>query len=382
MVTVTKYVWDPVFDCVTSELDESNAVKSVYHNEPQQYGGVLSQRRGTTSHYHHHDALGSTRFLTDSSGNVTDTYLNDAWGNAVATTGSTVNPFKWVGKYGYYTDDSTGQVHVRARMYRPAVGRFLLSPYLLASLASATNGHSDNDKSGTPSTDQLTLFRWTCETALQHVYALRDLWKRKNLNLSVALLDLFLKKKGGNENDMYDFSEYCHYLTSDINAGSVNLKIDLATKVTYGEVDAATCRNGGIIRLNDIVPTSSGLPQWFETELAPLLELLADVADDVPDGLHDIQYALGTAHVGVVGGQIIVSPRDECCCNWQFKGSLQIVDRFGFKSDWKRNVTSSHFAAAAFLQKHCDGYKVPVWKMQCPIELSSVKCHKIPTTIW
>ncbi|MFM8475334.1 MAG: RHS repeat domain-containing protein, partial [Planctomycetaceae bacterium] len=125
MVTTTKYVWDPVFDCVTHELDENNAVKAVYHNEPQQYGGVLSQRRGNTSHYHHHDALGSTRFLTDSSGNVTDTYLNDAWGNSVASTGTTVNPFKWVGRYGYYTDSSTGQVYVRARMYQPVLARWM-----------------------------------------------------------------------------------------------------------------------------------------------------------------------------------------------------------------------------------------------------------------
>ena len=120
----TIFVWDPVFDCVTHELDENNNVKAEYHNEPQQFGGVLSQRRGTTSHYHHHDALGSTRFLTDSSGNVTDTYLNDAWGNQVASSGTTVNPFKWVGKYGYYTDNSTGQVYVRARMYQPMVARW------------------------------------------------------------------------------------------------------------------------------------------------------------------------------------------------------------------------------------------------------------------
>ena len=124
MVTITKYVWDTVSDCVLSELDENNAVTAVYTNEPQQYGGVLSQRRGTTSHYHHHDALGSTRFLTDSSGNVTDTYLYDAWGNNVASTGMTVNPFKWVGKYGYYTDDSTGKVYVRARMYEPTAARW------------------------------------------------------------------------------------------------------------------------------------------------------------------------------------------------------------------------------------------------------------------
>jgi RHS repeat-associated protein len=117
----TIFVWDSVNDCVMSELDGSGAVQVTYTNEPQQYGGVISQRRGTTTSA---DALGSTCVLTDNSGAVTDTYLNDAWGNSVASTGATLNPFRWVGKYGYYTDNSTGQVYVRARMYQPIVARW------------------------------------------------------------------------------------------------------------------------------------------------------------------------------------------------------------------------------------------------------------------
>ncbi len=81
MTKITNFVWNPVDDCIISEVDETGAVQAVYTNEPQQYGGVISQRRGTTTSTYHADALGSTRFLTDSSGNVTDTYLNDAWGN-------------------------------------------------------------------------------------------------------------------------------------------------------------------------------------------------------------------------------------------------------------------------------------------------------------
>ena len=121
----TIFVWDAVNDCVMSELDGSGAVQVTYTNEPQQYGGVISQRRGTTTSTYHADALGSIRALTDNSGNVTDTYLNDAWGNSVASAGTTVNPFKWVGKYGYYTDNSTAQVYIRARMYQPTVARWL-----------------------------------------------------------------------------------------------------------------------------------------------------------------------------------------------------------------------------------------------------------------
>ena len=125
MTKITNFVWNPVDDCIISELDGTGAVQAVYTNEPQQYGGVISQRRGTTTSTYHTDALGSTRFLTDSSGNVTDTYLHDAWGNSVAATGTTVNPFKWVGKYGYYTDNSTAQVYVRARMYQPMAARWI-----------------------------------------------------------------------------------------------------------------------------------------------------------------------------------------------------------------------------------------------------------------
>ena len=124
MTKITNFVWNPVDDCIISELDGTGAVQAVYTNEPQQYGGVISQRRGTTTSTYHTDALGSTRFLTDESGTVTDTYLYDAWGNTVAETGTTTMPFKWVGKYGYYTDESTGQVYVRARMYEPTVARW------------------------------------------------------------------------------------------------------------------------------------------------------------------------------------------------------------------------------------------------------------------
>jgi RHS repeat-associated protein len=68
--------------------------------------------------------LGTTRAVTDS--------ICDHHGHVRRTTrGATrlpplrqhrVLPFKWVGKYGYYSDQSTGLVYVRARMYAPATG--------------------------------------------------------------------------------------------------------------------------------------------------------------------------------------------------------------------------------------------------------------------
>ncbi|MBL8818589.1 MAG: RHS repeat-associated core domain-containing protein [Planctomyces sp.] len=138
----TTFVWDPVNDCVISELDGTGTTQAVYTNEPQQYGGVLSQRRGSTSSFLHADALGTTRLLTSTAGATTDTYLFDAWGNPVSSTGSTVNPFRWVGRSGYYTDNATGLLYVRARMYQPTIARWVsVDPLSFHSLFLATARH-------------------------------------------------------------------------------------------------------------------------------------------------------------------------------------------------------------------------------------------------
>jgi RHS repeat-associated protein len=78
-----------------------------------------------TTSYYHYDGLGSTRQLTDSDGNVTDTYTYDAWGESVASEGTTPNPFRWIGQVGYYYDMDTDEYHARERQYNPRVGRWL-----------------------------------------------------------------------------------------------------------------------------------------------------------------------------------------------------------------------------------------------------------------
>ena len=52
---------------------------------------------GTTSYYHF-DGLGSTACLTDAAGSVTDRYDYTAYGEQLSATGSTPNPFRYVGQ--------------------------------------------------------------------------------------------------------------------------------------------------------------------------------------------------------------------------------------------------------------------------------------------
>ncbi len=86
----------------------------------------VSQRQnisGTwTTSYYGYDGFGSTRQLLDGAGVVTDTFAFDGFGNLVARTGTTPNQYLYRGEA---LDAGTGMYYLRARWYRPGLGRFL-----------------------------------------------------------------------------------------------------------------------------------------------------------------------------------------------------------------------------------------------------------------
>jgi len=86
---------------------------------------LISQRQlisgqWSMSHYGY-DGHGSVRFLTDSTGAVTDTYTYDAFGTLVERTGATPNEYLYAGER---FDAETGMYYLRARYMRPETGRF------------------------------------------------------------------------------------------------------------------------------------------------------------------------------------------------------------------------------------------------------------------
>ena len=111
---------------ILREVNVSGGTERVlYTLEPAGYGNLISQRRSGTTTWYHSDALGSTRALTNSSGTTTDTYSYYAFGLTVISTGATENPFRWVGKLGYYYDLDRLAYYLRARPYSPKLARFL-----------------------------------------------------------------------------------------------------------------------------------------------------------------------------------------------------------------------------------------------------------------
>ena len=121
---VVNYLWDEVEDNVIAEYDDEGNTLARYTTEPYRYGDLISQNRNGEKSYYHFDGQGSTRALTDENENVTDTYTYTAFGEEVAKTGTTENPFRYVGAKGYYFDKETDDYYVRRRVYGPAVGRW------------------------------------------------------------------------------------------------------------------------------------------------------------------------------------------------------------------------------------------------------------------
>ncbi len=89
--------------------------------------GLISKRNlsTSTSHWYEFGPQGETRTLRNSSGSSTDTYYYNAYGEQTSSTGSTVNPYRYGGKYGYYSEPYTGLVLATQRWYSPQLMRWV-----------------------------------------------------------------------------------------------------------------------------------------------------------------------------------------------------------------------------------------------------------------
>jgi RHS repeat-associated protein len=114
-----KFVWDG--ENILLQTDSGGTTSRDYTYNPQGYGELVSQ----SGLFHHYDALGSTMQLTDETQGAVVSYLYRAFGEQTVMSGSSVNRFTWVGRLGYYRQPDTGDYWVRARVYRPTIGRWM-----------------------------------------------------------------------------------------------------------------------------------------------------------------------------------------------------------------------------------------------------------------
>lgn len=123
-----RFVLDPMaaLTQVLAETDTNSSPFAYYL-----YGLGLAQQitpdgQVATCHF---DVRGSTIALTDSAGNVTDSYAFDSFGVLANSEGDSPQPFRYLGGYGII-DDSTGFYYARARYFSPHLGRFLTKDHV------------------------------------------------------------------------------------------------------------------------------------------------------------------------------------------------------------------------------------------------------------
>lgn len=82
---------------------------------------MISQEVNGIISYYGYDGLGSTKFLTNQNGLISDTYQYNAYGEVTSKTGNTDNNYLYAGEQ---FDRSLNQYYLRARYYNQGVGRF------------------------------------------------------------------------------------------------------------------------------------------------------------------------------------------------------------------------------------------------------------------
>lgn len=114
---MTTYLVDATlpFASVVQETDPQGNVTGYTYGDD-----LLRMERASGVYYYLDDGLGSTRALADASGVVTDTYVYDAFGSLVASSGKTPNTFLFNGQQ---FDGNLGLYYLRARYYAPTVGK-------------------------------------------------------------------------------------------------------------------------------------------------------------------------------------------------------------------------------------------------------------------
>jgi RHS repeat-associated protein len=85
---------------------------------------IIAQHDGNHSaskYFYLHDRLGSVRQVINSSGNVVNYYTYEPFGEALESSESVANPFKFTGQY---FDSEIGLYYLRNRQYHPKIYRF------------------------------------------------------------------------------------------------------------------------------------------------------------------------------------------------------------------------------------------------------------------
>ena len=86
---------------------------------------LIDATSGNAVRFFHYDRVGSTLALTAVNGSVTDAYVYSPYGMLLGHTGTSSQPFTYIGEFGVRGEAAANLYHMRARYYDPQSARFL-----------------------------------------------------------------------------------------------------------------------------------------------------------------------------------------------------------------------------------------------------------------
>lgn len=168
--TTTRYVQD-INGSLSNVLAETSADGTITTHYVYGLGLISRILPNGTAYYYHYDSRGSTVALTDAGENITDVYAYDPFGRLANSSGSTANPFRYVGRYGVM-EEGNGLQYIRARYYIPELGRFITKDPLTGKDGDSQSLNRYQYANGNPIifVDPSGLFSWaTFETGVRQI---------------------------------------------------------------------------------------------------------------------------------------------------------------------------------------------------------------------
>src|SRR3990172_2084974 len=105
---------------VVAETNSSGVTTATYtydnRNQP------VSMTRGANTYYYQYNAHGDVVSLTNTSGQIVNTYEYDPWGKVLSSNEQVSNPYRYAG---YRYDETTGLYYLQKRYYKPEIFRFI-----------------------------------------------------------------------------------------------------------------------------------------------------------------------------------------------------------------------------------------------------------------
>ena len=136
--TRIEYTIDTVSTELSKVLEETTYIKSKGRETKRIYiygYGLISEKEGSKTYYHHYNNLGSTMKLTDESGKVIASYSYGTYGELLSGD-TTYTRYLYNGSFGVSTD-SNGLYYMRQRYYNTEIKRFVNQDILTGSITNA-----------------------------------------------------------------------------------------------------------------------------------------------------------------------------------------------------------------------------------------------------